>query len=78
MSSALLDDLRARGLVFQIAGEDKQWKWANAKLVAGDTVEVSHPEVSKPVAVRYGWAPNSKGANLYNKEGLPASCFKTK
>jgi sialate O-acetylesterase len=62
---------------FQIAGADKQWKWANAKLVAGDTVEVSHPEVKKPVAVRYGWAPNSEGANLYNKEGLPASLFKT-
>ena len=62
---------------FQIAGADKQWKWANAKLVAGDTVEVSHPEVPKPVAVRYGWAANSEGANLYNKEGLPASLFKT-
>ncbi len=33
---------------------------------------------SVPVEVRYAWAANPEGANLYNKEGLPASCFTTK
>ena len=38
---------------------------------------VSHPEVLKPVVVRYAWSMNAKSANLYNKEGLPASIFTT-
>ena len=63
---------------FQIKGADNQWKWATAKIISKDSVEVSHPEISAPVEVRYAWAPNAKGANLYNKEGIPASCFKTK
>lgn len=62
---------------FQICGEDRQWKWAEAKIVGKDKVEVLHPEISKPVEVRYAWSPNPEGANLYNKEGLPASLFKT-
>ena len=63
---------------FQICGADNKWKWAEAKIVAKDTVEVSHPDIAKPVEVRYAWSPNAEGANLYNKEGLPASLFKTK
>ena len=61
---------------FQICGEDKQWKWADAKIV-GDTVVVSHKAIDKPTAVRYAWSPNPQGANLYNKDGFPASLFKT-
>ena len=60
---------------FFIAGEDRQWKEASAK-INGDSVIVSSPAVPKPVAVRYGWA-NSPRCNLYNKEGLPASPFRT-
>ena len=63
---------------FQICGEDKVWKWADAKITGKDTVEVSHKDIAKPVEVRYAWSPNAEGANLYNKEGLPASLFKTK
>jgi sialate O-acetylesterase len=63
---------------FQIKGADNVWKWATAKIISKNQVEVSHPEVSAPVEVRYAWAANAKGANLYNKEGLPASLFKTK
>ncbi|EDM28943.1 sialic acid-specific 9-O-acetylesterase [Lentisphaera araneosa HTCC2155] len=63
---------------FQIKGADNVWKWANAKIISKNQVEVSHPEVSTPVEVRYAWAANAKGANLYNKEGIPASVFKTK
>ena len=60
---------------FYIAGADKQWVEAKAR-IEGDSVIVSAPSVSAPVAVRYGWA-SSPGVNLYNKEGLPAGPFRT-
>ncbi len=60
---------------FMIAGEDKQWKQATAK-VEGSSVVVSSPEVSKPVAVRYAWSPYPT-CNLVNGDGLPASPFRT-
>jgi len=60
---------------FAIAGEDRRFVWADAR-IDGDTVIVSSPTVPKPVAVRYGWADNPI-ANLYNKAGLPASPFRT-
>ena len=62
---------------FQICGADNQWKWAEAKITGKDTVEVFHPDIAQPVEVRYAWSSNAEGANLYNKEGLPASCFRT-
>jgi len=61
---------------FAIAGSDKKFVWANAE-IQGNTVVVWNDEIKKPVAVRYAWADNPEGANLYNKEGLPASPFKT-
>ncbi len=61
---------------FAIAGEDRKWVWADA-VIDGKTVVVSSPEVTKPVAVRYAFAANPVGCNLYNKEGLPASPFRT-
>ena len=33
--------------------------------------------VPKPAAVRYAWANNPVGCNLYNREGLPAAPFRT-
>jgi sialate O-acetylesterase len=60
---------------FFVAGEDRAWVEADAKL-EGNSVLVSSSQVAKPVAVRYGWA-NSPRCNLYNKEGLPASPFRT-
>ena len=60
---------------FVLAGEDKAWVWADAK-VEGDTVLVSCPQVTNPVAVRYAWA-NNPACNLYNKEGLPAAPFRS-
>lgn len=62
---------------FQICGKDRTWRWAEATITGKDTVTVSHPEIPAPAAVRYAWAPNPEGANLYNREGLPASCFRT-
>ena len=60
---------------FAVAGEDGKWVEAQAK-IDGNTVVVSSPQVSRPVAVRYAWANNPR-CNLYNKEGLPASPFRT-
>ena len=62
---------------FQVCGKDRVWKWADAKIVDKDTVVVSHPDVLNPTVVRYAWSANPAGANLYNKEGLPASLFTT-
>jgi sialate O-acetylesterase len=70
--------LEARGgelTGFAIAGEDRKFVWAKAEIVK-DNVVVSSPEISNPVAVRYGWA-DFPVVNLFNKEGLPASPFRT-
>jgi sialate O-acetylesterase len=61
---------------FAIAGADKKWFWADA-VIEKNLVVVSSPDVKEPVAVRYGYEMNPDGANLYNKEGLPASPFRT-
>jgi len=61
---------------FSIAGQDKKFHWAKAEIKA-DKVIVYSENVPKPVAVRYAWADNPADANLYNKEGLPASPFRT-
>lgn len=61
---------------FAIAGKDKKWFWAEAR-IDGNTVLCSSPDVLNPVAVRYGFTMNPSGANLYNREGLPASPFRT-
>jgi sialate O-acetylesterase len=72
---ATLPKADGKVLGFAIAGEDKVFVWADAA-IEGDTVVVSSPKVAKPVAVRYGWA-NNPVCNLSNKEGLPASPFRT-
>lgn len=60
---------------FAVAGADKKWVRARARL-DGDAVVVWSDEVPNPVAVRYGWADNPP-CNLYNQAGLPASPFRT-
>lgn len=55
---------------------NKKWFWAEA-LIEKDTVILSSAEVVEPVAVRYAYAMKPDGANLYNREGLPASPFRT-
>jgi sialate O-acetylesterase len=60
---------------FAIAGADRKFHWGNAR-IEHDTVIVSSSEVSAPVAVRYAWA-GSPECNLYNKDRLPASPFRT-
>lgn len=61
---------------FAIAGSDKKFVWGTA-VIEGNEVVVSSKQVSQPLYVRYAWADNPDFANLYNKEGLPASPFKT-
>jgi sialate O-acetylesterase len=61
---------------FAIAGADKVFHWAKARF-DGNQILVYSPEVPNPVAVRYAWGNNPEDANLYNKEELPASPFRT-
>lgn len=61
---------------FAIAGADKKFVWAKAS-IEGDKVVVSSDEVLTPLYVRYAWADNPVNPNLFNKEGLPASPFRT-
>lgn len=61
---------------FSIAGADQQFTWARAT-IEGDRVVVYNDKLKDPVAVRYAWANNPADANFYNKEGLPASPFRT-
>lgn len=68
------DVAKVRG--FTIAGDDKIFVDAVAKIIDNDTVEVSSPTVANPVAVRYGWADNPV-VNLQSSDGLPATPFRT-
>ena len=61
---------------FAIAGDDKKFLWAKAA-IEGNTVIVWNDAVPNPKYVRYAWADNPVNPNLYNKEGLPASPFRT-
>lgn len=61
---------------FAIAGADRLFAPAQAS-VEGDTVVVWSEQVKAPVAVRYAWANNPAGCNLYNQAGLPASPMRT-
>jgi sialate O-acetylesterase len=60
---------------FTVAGKDRKWQNAQAR-IDNDKVVVWSSEVKEPAAVRYGWA-NCPVVNLWNKDGLPASPFRT-
>jgi sialate O-acetylesterase len=62
---------------FAIAGADKKFVWAKA-IIKGKRVIVSSDSVTDPVWVRYAWADNPEGANLYNSADLPASPFEAR
>ncbi len=61
---------------FTIAGADRQFIAASAKIVSPDTVEVFAPQVTDPKMVRFGWK-NYPVVDLWGKSGLPASPFRT-
>ncbi len=60
---------------FSIAGDDRKWVWADAR-IEGDMVAVSSPKVPHPSQVRYAWQSNPN-ARLFNGAGLPATPFRT-
>ncbi len=62
---------------FALAGADKIFHWAKAHIVNKDTIVLISDAVSAPKYVRYNWSNNPGDTNLYNKEGLPASPFRT-
>ncbi|MCD0487117.1 sialate O-acetylesterase [Pedobacter sp. MC2016-14] len=59
---------------FSVAGADRKFVWAKAE-ITGNKIMVWNAAVPTPFYVRYAWADNPEGANLYNGEGLPASPF---
>lgn len=61
---------------FQVAGSDGKFQWAKAWIL-DNAVFVFNESIKDPVAVRYAWTDDTDEANLYNKEGLPASPFRT-
>jgi len=60
---------------FTISSDNQTWVEAQA-LIDNNTVIVFNPQMSNPIAVRYAWGYNPV-CNLYNKENLPASPFRT-
>ena len=60
-----------------MAGNDEKYAWAKA-VIKGNKVIVWCDNIPHPVFVRYAWADNPEGANLYNSKGLPASPFSAK
>lgn len=61
---------------FEIAGADRVFHFARA-YIKGDNVIVECDLVPDPVAVRLGWIGDASECNLFNKEGLPASPFRS-
>ena len=61
---------------FAIAGADKKFVWADAKILKDGTIEVSSDKVSDPVAVRYAWADNPV-CNMFDMKSLPLTPFRT-
>jgi sialate O-acetylesterase len=61
---------------FAIAEENGKFQWAKAEITGYNTVVVSHPEMKKPMYVRYAWGDNP-AASLANKDGFPAQPFRT-
>lgn len=59
---------------FEVAGKDRKFVWAKAR-IEGDKVIIWSGKVGSPMYVRYAWSNNPERANLYNKQGLPASPF---
>jgi len=74
-SGLITNDGEAPG-EFAIAGADKKFVWAKAK-IDGDKIIVWNDAVGSPMYVRYAWADDPVNPNLFNKEGLPASPFRS-
>jgi sialate O-acetylesterase len=66
----------AQPVGFAIAGEDRKFVWAQARLTGRNRVEVWSDEIQEPVAVRYAWSDNPV-CNLESRLGLPVTPFRT-
>ena len=62
---------------FAISCDDKNFVWAKAK-IKGNVITVWNEIIKNPTVIRYAWADNPHAANLYTKDGLPASPFEIK
>ena len=77
VGSGLVPARKGKLDAFALAGKDKVWHWADAK-IEKDSIVLSSSKVKAPVAARYAWAMNPSQRNLlYNEEGFPASPFRT-
>ncbi|XZE54950.1 sialate O-acetylesterase [Planctomycetaceae bacterium SH139] len=61
---------------FTIAGEDKQFVTADAKILKDGRIEVWSDSVKDPASVRYAWADNPV-CNMYDRADLPLTPFRT-
>lgn len=59
---------------FSISNDGENFVWAKAQLI-GNQLKVWNDSISNPIVVRYAWADNPQGANLFSKDGLPATPF---
>ena len=62
---------------FAISNDGIKFVWANA-IIIGDKVVISNAEIPNPICVRYAWDNNPADANLFTKDGLPATPFQIK
>jgi sialate O-acetylesterase len=62
---------------FAIAGPDRKWHWAQARIISNNRIEVWSDSELRPLAVRYAFNNNPKHPNLTNETGLPAAPFRT-
>ena len=76
MLKPAVEDQGAKIQWLSIQGKDQVWHWADGALDGNDLI-VSSGDVSEPIAVRYAYAANPAGCNLYNRAGLPAATFTT-
>jgi len=70
------EDLGSKLKGFAVAGADRKFAWANARVVGKNRVVVHSPKVTNPIAVRFAWE-DYPVCNLFNAEGLPAVPFRT-
>lgn len=69
-------DVKDKPIGFAIAGEDRKFVWADAKILPDNRIEVRSAAVPNPQAVRYAWADNPR-CNVFNKDRLPLTPFRT-
>jgi sialate O-acetylesterase len=62
---------------FEVAGEDHKFYYAQAIITADNKIKVWCSQVTQPIAVRYAWTDAPIDANLFTKDGIPVSAFRS-